>query len=93
MARSDLLVSLVRSGVAGDQGGFRRTVEALIAEERSKKHAVLAGELADAIAHPLPSTVLTNNGNGARVNGFDDLVLEIVPERRFADLILPGSVT
>jgi SpoVK/Ycf46/Vps4 family AAA+-type ATPase len=93
MARSDLLVSLVRSGVAGDQGGFRRTVEALIAEERSKKHVVLAGELADAITHSLPSTVLTNNGNGARVNGFDDLVLEIVPERRFADLILPGSVT
>jgi SpoVK/Ycf46/Vps4 family AAA+-type ATPase len=91
MARSDLLVSLVRSGVAGDRDGFLRTAEAVIAEERAKKHDVLAGELAKAIMQA-PSTALSNNGNGARMTGPEDLVHEIVPERRFSDLILPRSV-
>ena len=91
MARSDLLVSLVRSGVAGDRDGFLRTAEAVIAEERAKKHDVLAGELAKAIMQA-PSTALSNNGNGARMTGPEDLVHEVVPERRFSDLILPRSV-
>ena len=90
MARSDLLVSLVRSGASGDQSSFRRTVEALIAEERAKKHGVLAGELAEAIMRPAPAA---GNGNGARVNGLEDLVHEMVPERRLGDLILPPAVT
>jgi SpoVK/Ycf46/Vps4 family AAA+-type ATPase len=93
MARSDLLVSLVRSGVAGDQSTFRRTVEALIAEERAKKHGVLAGELADAITRPQPPTTAGSNGNGSgRMTGFEDLVYESVPERRVDDLILPVPV-
>jgi hypothetical protein len=33
MARSDLLLSLVKSGVRGDGELFRRTVEAIVAEE------------------------------------------------------------
>lgn len=91
MARSDLLVSLVRSGASGDQTGFRRTVEAIIAEERAKKHGVLAGELAEAIMRPIPPSPGAN-GNGTRVSGFEDLVHESVPERRIADLILPPAV-
>jgi hypothetical protein len=42
MARSDLLVSLVRAGTTGDTRGFRNTAEAIIAEERAKRHGVLA---------------------------------------------------
>ncbi len=42
MARSDLLVSLVRAGTAGDERGFRTAAEAIIAEERAKRHDVLA---------------------------------------------------
>jgi AAA+ superfamily predicted ATPase len=93
MARSDLLLALVRAGALGDQTGFRRAVEALVAEERAKRHGVLASELAEAISHspPLPS-VLSTNGNGPRGNTFDDLVHEIVPERRLSDLILPPAV-
>lgn len=41
MARSDLILALVRAGANGDQTGFRRTVEALVAEERARKHEVL----------------------------------------------------
>ncbi|MCG8404867.1 MAG: hypothetical protein MI923_06685 [Phycisphaerales bacterium] len=61
MARSDLLISLVKAGTAGDQVLFRKTVEAMIAEERAKKHNVLAARLAEqlrlfmsrGIPHPL----------------------------------------
>src|SRR5277367_2051729 len=42
MARSDLLINLVKAGALGDQSLFRKTVEAVIAEERGKNHTVLA---------------------------------------------------
>jgi SpoVK/Ycf46/Vps4 family AAA+-type ATPase len=93
MARSDLLLALVRAGANGDQTGFRRTVEALVAEERAKKHDVLAGELAETLAKA-PSLPSAHAANGAALRGasFDDLVLEMVPERHLGDLILPAAV-
>jgi len=48
MARSDLLVRLVKAGASGDQPLFRKTVDAVIAEERGKNHGVLAERLAEA---------------------------------------------
>lgn len=94
MARSDLLVSLVRSGTTGDQSTFRRTVEAIIAEERAKKHGVLASELADVVARVPPPPHQGGNGTRARaVTAFEQLVYEMVPERRLADMILPEIVT
>ena len=49
MARSDLLVSLVKSVAAGDRRLTRSTVEAIIAEERSKQHNVVADRLTKAM--------------------------------------------
>ena len=54
MARADLLINLVKAGSAGDQVLLKRTVDALIAEERKKQHNVLADHLAEQIK---------NNGN------------------------------
>lgn len=88
MARSDLLVSLVRAGASGDSKGLAATVEAIIAEERAKQHNVLADRLARA---------LRNNGNG-RQTGYPvadpgararDYVLETPPRKRLEDLVLP----
>jgi hypothetical protein len=45
MARSDLLINLVKAGVNGDTGTFRRTVDAIVAEERGKQHNVLADQI------------------------------------------------
>lgn len=45
MARADLLLRLVQSGVQGDKASFRKIVEAIIAEERTKQHKVLAENL------------------------------------------------
>jgi hypothetical protein len=46
MARADLLIDIVRAGAEGNQELFRRALEALITEERSKQHQVLADRLA-----------------------------------------------
>jgi hypothetical protein len=46
MARADLLIDSVRAGADGNQELFRRALEALITEERSKQHHVLADRLA-----------------------------------------------
>jgi SpoVK/Ycf46/Vps4 family AAA+-type ATPase len=96
MARSDLLVSLVRAGTTGDKRGFRSAAEAIIAEERVKHHDVLADTL---------TKLLQSNGSGAghgpiamaSVQGEGaprgrDFVAEVLPRRRLDDLILPSVV-
>lgn len=89
MARADLLVRLVRSAARGDQTLLRKTVEALIAEERAKHHHVLAERLADSLktngAGRLPEPRLASLGG--------EQVLEILPERSLRDLVLPEVVT
>jgi SpoVK/Ycf46/Vps4 family AAA+-type ATPase len=93
MARSDLLISLVKAGSSGDRRGFHATTEAIIAEERAKRHDVLADRLSKAIQH---------NGNGNRTsapslvptdpfNRGKDFVSEITPRRRLEDLVLPAT--
>jgi SpoVK/Ycf46/Vps4 family AAA+-type ATPase len=89
MARSDLLISLVRAGTNGDRRGFRTVAEAIIAEERAKRHAVLAERLTEAIQQ---------NGNGMHnlsithavdpVHKGRDFLSEITPRRTLSDLVL-----
>jgi len=89
MARADLLINLVRAGSRGDQALFKRTVEALIAEERAKEHNILADRL---------SANMQSNGPRA-VNGLDilndrvgNLLFETTPQRKMDDLLLPNLV-
>jgi SpoVK/Ycf46/Vps4 family AAA+-type ATPase len=89
MARADLLLNLVKAGTAGDQALFKKTVEALAAEERSKQHHVLADRL---IAN------LKANGTAFHLpaNGIDDkiqnLLFETQPRISLQDLVLPDIV-
>lgn len=94
MARSDLLVSLVRAGTTGDKRGFKTAAEAIIAEERAKHHNVLADRL---------TNLIQSNGNGPTpvrgvsvtadvTNRGKDFISEIIPRRRLDDLILPNVV-
>lgn len=89
MARSDLLISLVKAGKQSPDPRFRSTVEALIAEERSKQHTALADQLADALVNgvvqPTPQPNTFSNVVG-------DLLYEIAPERSLDDLVLPQLV-
>ena len=95
MARSDLLLNLVRAGTSGDESLFRKTVEALIAEERGKKHEVLAERLAQflqptphAARHLNGSTNGSLNGNLNGVPKSNDLWAERLPQRGFDELLL-----
>src|SRR5437899_228053 len=89
MARSDLLVNLVKAGVQGDRSMFHRTVDAIIAEERAKQHHVLAEQLELALkknGKPDQPQPLMMNGS------HQGLLHETVPARNLGDLILSPSV-
>lgn len=92
MARSDLLINLVKASTAGDKRLLRSTVEAMVAEERAKQHNILANRLLGAL----------NGGASGVANGMPPqgdieqkgggFLAEIVPRRRMEDLILPSVV-
>lgn len=91
MARSDLLVSLVRAGATGEREMLKSTVEALVADERAKSHHILADRLQRALnavsVTPPPLTshsALTGSGR--------ETILEISPSLRLDDLVLPLPV-
>ena len=86
MARSDLLVSLVRAGSSGDTAQARSVAEAIIAEERVKQHNVLADRLKDAMR-------VNGADSGAAFIGADQrqhrqFLLELTPRKQLADLVL-----
>lgn len=87
MARSDLLVSLVRAAATGDRKMLSSTVEALTADERAKSHHVLADRLQRAL-QSVAVTPPTSIGASLGANG-RDIVVEGVPRIRLEDLILP----
>ncbi|HET6929265.1 MAG TPA: ATP-binding protein [Candidatus Acidoferrum sp.] len=102
MARSDLLLSLVRAGTTGDTPRFRKAVEALIVEERAKNHSILAGQLTEqleqkALASNEDGKAHYGNGNGngsaaAPLLSVQDAFFEIVPRRALGDLILSTTI-
>jgi len=94
MARSDLLVSLVRAGAKSDESLWRKTVEAIIADERAKQHHVLASQIEEAlrssathgsIMYPMSAPV----ANGGRLS---NLIYEVTPRKSFEALLLPDDV-
>ncbi|QDV78913.1 AAA family ATPase [Botrimarina mediterranea] len=98
MARADLITDLVASGMAGDRLRFRRTVEALIAEENAKKHTVLANRLGE-LLKASPRDPQTSGPLGSPVNGIQTLGARVsefysekIPERTLDDLVLPTTV-
>lgn len=86
MARSDLLVDLVDAERRGDKTRFRALVEAIIAEERSKQHHLVADRLAELITTHGSQSLLRRDEATGRVN---DLLLDVVPRRSLAELVLP----
>ena len=91
MARSDLLIDLVRFAVANDKAEPRKVVEAIITEERAKKHTILANKLEDMLRSTL-SDQPTRNGGAVLEQKIPSFFLEFTPERSFDDLILPKEV-
>ena len=88
MARSDLLVSLVRAGASGDRKALSKTVDAIVAEERAKRHNVLADRLTRAFRSGSDGSRMgyVNADSSARVR---DYIAELTPRKRLEDLVLP----
>lgn len=91
MARSDLLLDLVRLGMTGDKVRFQKVVEAMIAEERAKKHTTLAKRLEEMLRLAPPERQPGNSG-ATLDQRVTSLVQELLPERSFDDLVLPKEV-
>lgn len=91
MAQADLLVNLLRTGVAGDHAGFRRTAQALIEEERLKGHRVLAARLVKSLETSAQSMGQSARAKTTEAGAHRDLVFETIPERGFHDLVLSES--
>ena len=89
MARSDLLIDLVESERCGDKQRFRMLVEAIIAEERSKQHHLVADRLSEIITPVGSSDLLARDEASSRVG---DLLLDVVPRRRVGSLQLKPHI-
>jgi SpoVK/Ycf46/Vps4 family AAA+-type ATPase len=85
MARSDLLVSLVRASAAGDRSTLASTVEAIVAEERSRSHHILADRLQRAM-QSVP--VATSNKMARPQSSGRDFIIESEPRLSLDNLIL-----
>ena len=87
MARADLLLNLVKHALSGNKLMVRKVTEAIIAEERSKNHLVLAEKLEIELTHnALDFTTPSNNGVNCIHGDFraENLITEIHPPRFFA---------
>lgn len=91
MARADLLIKLVQSGMRGDKTTLRKVVEAIIAEERTKQHKVLAGKL-EKLLNNTPTKPTTTNSRDMLEQRVGNLFHEITPQKKLSDLILPNEV-
>ena len=89
MARSDLLVSIVRAGMVGDRDTLRSSVEAVVADERGKSHHILA----DRLERTLNAVAVTPPARASTGQAGRDSILESTPRRRLEDLILPLPVS
>jgi len=94
MARADLLLKLVKASLAGDSSMTRKVVEAVIAEERSKQHNVIANQLEDAIKTSLfPSQTQTPRSvTPVLYDKIENFLYSITPNKPLGDLVLEKFV-
>lgn len=88
MARADLLIDIVKAGAEGDDARFQKALEALVTEERSKQHYILADRLAEHLNLNGRSTRPMRVASTVAV-GEPKLFHEIRPRRSFSDILLP----
>lgn len=90
MARSDLLVSLVRASSAGDRETVCSATEALVADKRAKKHYIVADRLQRALwAVPVTPPALTSTSLQLNPTNGREAILEVTARLRLDDLLLP----
>ena len=89
MARADLLLKLAKASTQGDSEQARRVIEAMAAEERAKKHTVLADRLLMQLRASNGRTPSTPPRTVRAAAG--PLLAEVTPQRCLSDLFLPPA--
>lgn len=99
MARADLLVDLAKYALSGNRNMVKKVTESIIAEERAKQHGVLADRLQQELESAPIDSSKQNNMSTGHINFVphdvvrtESLLQEIMPQKRFSDLILPYSI-
>ncbi|WP_020187622.1 AAA family ATPase [Methylopila sp. 73B] len=87
MSRGDLVLSLAEAGASGDRSMVKRTVRALAEEAKAKQQHTFAKRLANVIEAVGGAASLTLS-SPRLPDSVAGLLHEIVPRRRFDDLIL-----
>lgn len=88
MARADLLLKLVKAGTNGDNILFRKVVESIIAEEKSKQHHIVAQQLLDALSKASKPQSNQPIHNRLLEDGLDSFLYRIYPQKTLYDVIL-----
>lgn len=88
MARSELLVSLVRAAASGDRETLRSTTEALAADERAKNHHLLADRLQRALSTVTITTPSLLASSSPSSHPGREAIIELQPRIRLEDLLL-----
>ena len=92
MARSDLIVELVKAGVSGDETAVRATAEAIASEERAKRHSGVAERISKVLLSPKRNGVGGGRSGGLKVRDGSGGIQRRHPERSIMDLHLEKSV-
>jgi SpoVK/Ycf46/Vps4 family AAA+-type ATPase len=90
MARSDLILTLVQSGLKGEQLLFRKSVEAVIAEEKAKQHSTLANRLSMLLAKSTQNDFLQTSTTETKKS---EQYLDVIePKKNFENLVFSIEV-
>ena len=93
MARSDLVLKLVQSGLCGDSIAVRRVAETIAVDERCKKHDGIAVAIEDVLQRSRMGRIGSDNGDRRRflplsqMNG-SEFLYEKTPTKKLDELIL-----
>ena len=95
MARADLLLDLIKYTRTSNKPMIRKVTEAIIAEERSKQHSILADKLEAELGKNTIDTTPSNGFSNNRIQfdlRADNLITEVIPQRKIDSLILPKDI-
>lgn len=92
MARSDLVLELVKAGLARDVAQVRTTAEAIAADERAKRHVGVAGRISRALGATGSKNGLGRGRPGLRVRDGSGGILCREPRRALGELYLSPAV-
>lgn len=88
MARSDLVVNLVKTGIRGDLPLFVKTVEAIAEEARGRHHY----HFADKLVEVLNDSKRDSDQPRTSISDLQNAFYEIYTQKTLGDLILPENV-